>query len=304
MQGTKPKDQLLLAIAFACVNAAMLGFMGLFAKLLSEYFGPIEVTFFRNFVSLIALALWLVFAGKLVLLKTRRPGAHVFRGLIGTTGITCGMLAVSILPLAETTILLFTSPLWTLIFSWVFLKETIGPYRISAIIMGFIGIVIMANPSDGALALPLLGLIAGLAWGLCSGAVDTTLRWMGSTENASTTTFYFMLMGSLLTALHWPFAELKDNSFSIEALWMMCGLGIVGLIALLTKTQSFRLGEASVIAPIMYTMILWSVLMDYLFWDVIPGWNVILGGAIIIGSNLFVLYRENLKQRLKAQNKA
>ena len=301
MPTNKPCDNLWLAIAFACINACMLGVMGLFGKLLSQYFGPIEVTFFRNVFSLIALFGWLFFARKLVItLKTQRPWAHLFRSFIGTIGIALGMWAVSLMSLAETTVLLFTSPLFTLILSMIFLKECVGPYRISAIILGFIGVLIVANPFNGEFALPLLGLMVGLGWGFFSGAVDTTLRWIGTTENATTTTFYFMLFGTLTLGLHWPFAEIQDNSFSPEAMLIACGLGLSGLLSLLAKSQSFRLGEASVIAPMMYTMIIWSILFDYLFWEKIPTWNVITGAVTIICANLIILYREHQKGRLSA----
>lgn len=298
MPENKPCDNLWLGIGFASLNAAMLGAMSLFAKLLAEYFGPVEVTFFRNAVSLIALLGWLIFARKLFVLKTDRPWAHLFRSFIGTIGIGLGMWALSMMSLAETTVLLFTSPLFTLILAILLLKECVGPYRIGAIILGFTGVLVVANPFDGTLDLPLLGLIVGLGWGFFSGAVDTTLRWIGSTEKSSTTTFYFMLFGTVTCGLHWPFAEIQDNSFSPDALWIIAGLGVVGLTALLAKSQSFRLGEASVIAPMMYTMIIWSVLFDYLFWDKIPSWNVIGGAIIIICANLLILYREKQKGRL------
>ena len=105
-----------------------------------------------------------------------------------------------------------------------------------------------------------------------------------------------MLFGTLTTAVHWPFAEYTPASFSLIPILIICGLGGCGLLSQLSKSQSFRLGEASTIAPIMYTMIIWSALFDYLLWDKVPGWNVITGGFIIIASNLFILYRENKKR--------
>ncbi len=295
------KQNLWLAVGFASLNAVMLASMSMFAKLLAQYFGPVEVTFFRNFISLVALVGWLFFAHKFFVLKTNRPWAHLFRGIIGTAGITLGMWAVSLMSLAETTVLLFTSPIFTLILSMIFLKECVGRYRIGAIILGFIGVVVIANPFAGDLQIPLLGLAVGLGWGFCSGSVDTTLRWMGNTENAVTTTFYFMLFGSIITALHWPFASYDDASFSLPAIWTILGLGGAGLISLLAKSQSFRLGEASVIAPIMYTMIIWSLAFDYLLWDKMPTWNVITGAIIIICANMIILVRTHQKDRLQKQ---
>ncbi len=291
----KPQDHLGAAVLFASVNACMISGMSLFAKLLGDYVGPIEVTFFRNAFSLMALVVWIILGRQYFVLKTDRPWAHLLRGAIGTLGIVLGMWAVSMLSLAQTTILLFTSPLFTLVLSIIVLKERVGIYRLGAVLFGFLGIVVVANPFGGQLHLPLLGLIAGLGWGLCSGAVDTILRWIGSTEKSTTTTFYFMLFGTISTAVHWPFAEVQGDIWSLPAWGIIAGLGGCGLIALLAKSQSFRLGKASVVAPMMYTMIIWSVLFDYLFWQNIPAWNVVAGAAMIIGANLFILYRENKK---------
>lgn len=290
---SEPRDHLWLAIMFATINACMLAGMSLFSKLLAQFYGPVEVTFFRNAFSLVALVIWFIFAHRLFLMKTARPWAQFVRATIGTIGIALGMWAVSMMPLAETTTLLFTSPLFTTLFSMIILRERVGPYRIGAIIAGFCGVLIVANPfAEGGLHIPLLGLIAGLGWGLSSGAVDTILRWIGKTENAFTTTFYFMLFGSLVCGLHLPFADIKPGAFSVPALLFIAGIGTCGLISLLSKSQSFRLGEATVIAPMMYTMLIWSVLFDYLFWDRVPSLNVIAGGCLIVASNLFIMYRE------------
>ncbi len=299
--GNINKTPLLMGILFACANAFMLAAMSLFAKLLAGYFGPVEVTFFRNSISLLALFGWLIFAGKLNLLKTQRPIAHLFRGAVGTSGIVLGAWALSLMPLTETTVLLFTSPLFTVLISCIFLGERVGIYRIGAVLAGFTGVIIVANPTADVSTLPMLGIIVALCWGFASGCVDAILRWMGSTENSMTTVFYFVLFGSITTGMHWPFAEIQENSFSIDAFWIILGLGMTGLLSLLAKTQSFRLGEASIIAPIMYSMIVWTCLFDYLFWNKVPGWNVIIGASLIISSNLFILYREQKTAKRLAQ---
>lgn len=289
------KDNTLLAAAFAAFNAAMLGGMSLFAKLLSQYFDPIEVTFWRNIASIILLLAWLFATRNIIFYKTARPRVHLFRSFIGTIGIALGMWTVSLLTLAQTTLLLFTSPLFTVLLSALFLREKIGIYRISAVIIGFIGVAIAANPAN--MTIPIIGLAAGLGWGLMSGSVDVTLRWMGKTENSITTTFYFLLFGTLATALFWPFSQTPITDVPIEKAWIVAGiiigLGATGTLALLSKTQSYRLGEASIIAPIMYTMLIWSVLFDYLIWNRTPEWNVIIGATIIIAANLFIIYREH-----------
>ncbi|MGH1404792.1 MAG: DMT family transporter [Alphaproteobacteria bacterium] len=290
--GIPTRTPLIMGIIFALINAFMLAGMGLFSKLLASYFGPIEVTFFRNLICVLALLVFIIGARKIEIFKTKRPLAHFIRGFIGTIGIVLGNWALSMMPLAETTILLFTSPLFVVLLSYPVLREPVGIYRLSAVFIGFTGVIIMANPTADINALPLLGIAVGLGWGLFSGCVDICLRWMGKTENSTTTTFYFVLFGTLATSLHWPYAPIQEHSFSLDAFWIILGLGITGLLALLAKTQSFRLGEASIIAPIMYSMIIWSVLFDYLFWDKMPTLHVLIGATIIISSNMFILYRE------------
>ena len=279
---------------FASLNAFMLAGMGLFAKMLATYFGPVEVTFFRNIVSLVLLIFWLAAMRKFWVLKTDRPWAHVFRSAIGTIGITLGAWALAMMPLAETTVLLFTSPLFTVILSIFFLKEKVGLFRIGAVIAGFSGIAVMAGPMG---AIPALGLAVGLGWGFFSGAVDVCLRWLGQTENSYTTVFYFLLFGTLSTGLYWPFAETSFADISTENLWIILGLGLTGVAALVFKTKSYRFGEASMVAPVMYTMLIWAVAFDFLFWGRLPGGNVLLGATIVIASNMFILYRENRKSR-------
>jgi len=297
------KDNAVLALSFAAFNAFMLAGMSLSAKWLGDYFDAIEVTFWRNSASLILLLIWFAIVSNKDFFKTDRPKAHIFRGIIGTIGITLGMYTVSVLSLAETTVLLFTSPLFTLILSIIFLKENVGIYRASAILVGFIGVAITALPGilDATNPFPILGLIAGIAWGFCSGCVDVILRWMGKTENTYTTVFYFMLFGSIACGFYWPFSATPIDSIEQNSIITVIGiitlLGFTGTAALLAKTQSYRLGEASLIAPIMYTMLIWSLAFDYIFWDRTPSRNVALGATIIVAANLFIMYREHKKTK-------
>ncbi|MGB0720709.1 MAG: DMT family transporter [Bdellovibrionales bacterium] len=293
---------IMIGTAFATFNAFMLAAMGLFAKMLSVHFGPIEVTFWRNSASLIFLLIWFLIIRQSGFWKTNRPYAHLFRSFIGTCGIILGMWTLALLPLAETSILLFTSPLFTVLLSAFILKEQVGPYRYAAVAMGFLGVAITAAPSD---SFPLLGLIAGLGWGFFSGTVDVTLRWMGDTEKSGTTVFYFLLLSMLATGLYWPFSATPITNIALDTVLSITGiiaaLGLTGTLALLAKTQSYRLAEASLIAPIMYTMLIWSIGFDYLIWDRIPGWNVFAGATLIIAANMVIILRERRAKKHSTQ---
>ena len=286
-----------MGFVYAVINAFMLAVMSMFAKLLSSYFGPIEVTFLRNGFAFLSLFVFLIIFGKFNLLKTQRPRAHIFRSMIGTAGVVLMMQTVALLPLVQATVLIFTAPFFVVLLSYPVLKEPVGLYRIGAVVVGFTGVIIAVNPYETAGNLPVLGIVSGLGCGFFAGSVDLCLRWMGKTEDSVATVFYFLLFSAVITGLHWPFAVIKLGSFMPDIFWMIVGIGSTVLLMLLAKTQSFRLAEASLIAPVMYTMIVWAMLFDYLFWDRVPGTHVVIGAIVIISSNLFILYRENVVRK-------
>jgi drug/metabolite transporter (DMT)-like permease len=117
------------------------------------------------------------------------------------------------------------------------------------------------------------------------------LRQLGRTEHALTTVFYFMVTGLILTGAYMPFAEKAIPDISM---WLVVvGLGIVGTLALVFKTESYRHADASIIAPIAYTMLIWSAIFDYLIWNYTAGINIWIGATIIILSNLIIIWREH-----------
>ena len=123
--------------------------------------------------------------------------------------------------------------------------------------------------------------------------VAICLRWLGNTEESFTTTFYFLLFGLLLTSLFMPFVGTLPE---VNILHLIFAMGVVGVSSLLLKTQSFRLAPAALISPISYTILIWAMIFDWLIWDTIPTKNLILGAAIIICSNILILWREKSKK--------
>lgn len=283
------------AIGCSFLGAAMLATMSLFAKLLGQHFGPIEVTFFRNSIGLLFLLVFFLASGHMAYIKTTRPWAHLGRGVLGTIGIALGIWAYIVLPLAVATVFFFTMPLYTVLLSYPLLGEKVGIRRLIAVLIGFCGVLVMALPELHT-SIPLWGLVLGLAYPFIAALVDICLRWMGRTEHPYTTVFYFLLLGSLMTGLYWPFATAPQlESISMEIIIIVISLGASGALFQFLKTKSLQLAPVYVTGPLTYTMILWAALFDYLIWDKIPTWNVLTGAAIIIASNLFILWREHHK---------
>lgn len=293
----KENQIVIVSIFLVILNALATVTMSLFAKLLCLHFGASEVVFLRNSFAFIALALWLMFSGNLRILKTKRPFAHIVRGAIGTAGIVFGTTALSMMPLAETTILFLTWPLFVVLLSYPILREPVSLYEILAALIGFLGIAITTNPSSDIDTLPTLGIILGLCWGLSAAGVNLSLRWLGRTENSTSTVFYFLLFGIATTGLHLPFAAMPESGFTLNIFWIIAGVGTATLCGQLSKTQGHRMAKASILAPFGYTTIIWSMLYDYLMWNRLPGIHVIIGASLIVGSNLFILYKKSNSRR-------
>ena len=290
---TPYKNTPLIGAGFSAINAAMLASAGVFTKYLTETFDPVEIIFFRNLIGLPMLVLGYMVLRQHLTLKTNRPWHQIIRATIGTIAVVTGVWAISLLNLAEVTALFFTSPLFVIILSAIFLKEKIGIFRIIAVLIGFSGVLIIANPSGD---IPAIGLIAGLGFAFGAALVDICLRWLGNTEKSSTTTFYFMVLGLCALSFYLPFAEnIQNIKFSWWLIVLLIGLGLTNVFALLAKSESFRHAEASIIAPVTYTMIIWSILFDYLIWNHTPNPATLIGATIIITSNLVILYREHKK---------
>lgn len=272
--------------------------MTLFAKLLGQYNDAIEITFFRNLSSFIILLFILFFIGQIrSIYRTQRPWAHLIRSSIGTIGIAVGMWSFLLSPLSVATLLFFTSPLFVSLLSYPVLGEKVGPYRLVSVFIGFLGVAIISAPAfmENSSDISVLGVCVGITYGFIAGCVDLCLRWIGDTEKSSTTTFYFLLFGIVSTGLYWPFSDNSIVDQDMNSMLIILGLGLTGVISLLAKSQSYRLAEASYIAPITFTMIIWAGLFDYFIWNKVPSTLLLIGGTIIIASNLFILWREHVK---------
>lgn len=283
------QDSPIKGVLFALAAAAMLSSMNMFGKLLGTLHNPIEITFYRNVIALILLLGGLFFIKKLFLVKTKRPFAHFIRSFIGTVGMLFSMWTVIIMPLTTATAFLFTAPLFVTLLSYPLLKERVGIFRFCAVLIGFSGVLLIARPEND---ISIFALSVGLIAGFLNGLVAICLRWLGNTESTATTNFYFMFYGFIGTSLAMPFVATPPT---MEASPWILGIGVVGLLSLLLKTQGFRLGPASLISPISYTMIIWALAFDFIIWDSTPQWQTIMGACIIILSNLFILWREHQK---------
>jgi drug/metabolite transporter (DMT)-like permease len=286
------QDSILLGMAAAVGAFLMLSTMSLLAKIITARHGVVEVAFWRNFIGVLPfLVVIFVFGRREILAIKSKPYVVFSRSIIATASIMCLFAAFSLLPLADATALVFTSALFVPIFGFFFLGERVGPYRLSAIIVGFIGVLIIAQPTG---EWNLLGVMFALSAAIFNAVLSTMLRLLGRTEHPATLTFYLMAVGGILLAPAMPFVATVPAKSEIG---LLIALGLCGLGMQLLLSTAFKYTPAALAALFSYTQIIWATLFGWLIFDDWPASNIILGAAIIVVASVFVVLRESYLAR-------
>ncbi|MEP7241907.1 MAG: DMT family transporter, partial [Devosia sp.] len=255
-----------------------------------------ELTFFRSSFGVIPVLVFLAARGELRgALKTKSVTGQVWRGLVGTCSMMLGFFALTKLPLPEAVTLNYATPLMIVVVSALFGHEHVRAYRWTAVAVGLVGVVIIAWPrltlmSSGVGGDAALGVGAALAG--CVGAAFAMLlvRKLTQTERSTTIVLYFMLSSSIIALVTVPFGWVMPTP--LQAVYLI-GAGIAGGIGQILLTESYRHAEMSVIAPFEYSSLVFSVLIGMVFFAEVPTLYMLVGGVIVVGSGLFIIYREH-----------
>ena len=267
--------------------------MNVFAKLLSDTHSIIEIAFYRNLIACMPF-LFLVFVlGKRDILVIRsKPSLVGLRALLGSVSLITTFWAFSLMPMAETTVLLFTSSLFIPMLGVFFLGEKVGRYRWSAVVVGFMGVVVMAGPTG---QLSSLGVTVAIAAALMHATLQIVLRYLGRFERPETITFYFVVIGTVITALPLPFVAVTPTLAEVPLLF---GVGLSGALAQLLLSTAVRHAPAAIVTVFNYSGIVWATLFGWLIWNDWPLPEVLIGAGIVIASNALIIWRESRVGRL------
>jgi len=249
-----------------------------------------EMLFWRQCIPAFLLAGWLAARGQLFRLKTERPWIHARRALIGTTGMFMTLGVVRLLPLAEATILGFTTPIFAVLLASWFLREQVGPWRWGAVALGLAGVIVIAGPDRG--HLPLLGLVVGLGAAFFVALVSIQLRDLGRTEEPICIVFWFSALGTLMLS---PSLLLAAPPYSMSDWLMIAGLGLTGMIAQLCMTAALRFGSVSAVIVMDYSQLAWATLWGWLLFAQLPPATTWLGGPLIVAAGLIIAWRERVR---------
>lgn len=283
-------DRPMLALALRLVATVLFSVMLLLVKLTGERGIALpETLFWRQALPAVSIFLWLLSRGQLYRLKTRRPWIHARRALIGGTGMFLTLGVVRLLPLAEATILGFTTPMFAVILSALMLKEKVGVWRWTAVMMGLIGVVIIAGPDTG--SLPLFGVAVGIGAAFMVALVTVQVRDLGRTEEPLTVVFYFSAFSAPVLAL----GLLGTGAHHDTTGWLMLGgIGLTGLFAQIAMTASLRYGSVSSVIVVDYVQLAWATFWGWLIFNHLPPATTWIGAPVIIGASLLIAWREHV----------
>jgi drug/metabolite transporter (DMT)-like permease len=286
-------DRVVLGMAAALGAFFMFTVMNLFAKLLSENHSVIEIAFYRNLIASVPfLVAAFAFGRREILVLRSKPMLVGVRAAIGTLSLVVTFAAFSLMPMADTTVLLFTSTLFVPVLGVIFLGESVGPYRWAAVAIGFIGVVIMAHPSGQVYA---LGIAVALFAALLHAILQIILRYLGRYERPETIAAYFFIIGTFLCALPLPFIAVRPSWAEVPLLF---GVGLSGAAAQWLLSIAFHNARAAIVTVFNYSGIVWATLFGWLIWQEWPLPAVMAGAAVVIASNLLIIWRESRLGRL------
>ncbi len=291
------QDRPMFALALRLLATVLFSVMLLLVKLTGERDIALpETLFWRQALPALAIFGWLAARGELNRLKTQRPWIHARRALIGGTGMFLTLGVVRLLPLAEATVLGFTTPMFAVILSAFMLKEKVGPWRWTAVLMGLLGVLITAGPQTG--DLPAFGVAVGIGAAFMVALVTVQVRDLGRTEEPLTVVFYFSAISAPVLGL---FLFQTGASHDLTGWLMLGGIGLTGLFAQIAMTASLRYGSVSSVIVVDYVQLAWATFWGWLVFNHMPPASTWVGAPIIIGASLLIAWREHvLGKRRKA----
>lgn len=288
-----PAQRPLLALLIRLGAIAALATMSALIKLAAERdIHLLEIMFWRQFITIpIALA-WVMATGGLATLATKRPGTHLLRGIYGTIGMVLNFGAVILLPLAEATTMNFTAPIWAVILSTLLLKEHVGVWRWSAVILGFVGIVVIAQPGSG--HIPIYGALVALGGAFMIALISIQIADLNRTDKPLTIVFYFALFSAPISAIALPFVATAHDAGD----WLLLlGIGLAGSAGQLLLTAALRFGKVASVIVMDYSSLFWATLYGWFLFGMLPPTSTWLGTPLIVIAGLVIAWREHRLMR-------
>ena len=278
-------------IVFLMLASFVFSLMALLIKLLGQRLHITQILLVRQIgmTIMVAPAILRNFPGSL---RSNRPGLQLIRVFFALVAMLCGFTAIIHMPLADATAIFFAKSFFVTIFAVFFLSETVGVYRWSAVLLGFVGVLIMLQPGTENFSIYGLASLAGAAG---AAAVMILLRLLSRNDSPATIMTYGALGVGVVMIL--PGIYFWQAVTSPEWL-LLVAVAVVSYYGQKCNIYAYKHGEASLLASLDYVRLLWATLFGFLIFDQFPGGSIWFGAAIVIAAAIFMIYRETRRKRI------
>ena len=272
--------------------------MAMMIKLASERgIHLMEILFWRQGITLPIAIGWAMMTGGIAQLATTRPRTHAVRGIYGMIGMVLNFGAFILLPLAEATTFGFTTPIFAVILSVILLKDRVGIYRAAAVGLGFVGVLVIAQPGDG--HIPLMGASVALGGAFMVALISIHIADLNRTEKPLTIVFWFAAFSTPIAALFLPFVATSHDATE----WaLLVGIGLTGMAGQFLLTASLRFGSVASVIVMDYSTLIWATLYGWLVWHHLPPASTWFGAPLIIAAGLVIAAREHRLHRARTES--
>jgi drug/metabolite transporter (DMT)-like permease len=281
----------LTAIGLMCSAVLLFALLDASAKWLSGSMDPVQIVFARYAGSMILVSLLLNPWSRPGILQTRQPWLQAIRSLLLLGSTALNFFAVKYLQLAETVSIMFAGPLLVALMSGPMLGEWPGPRRLVAIAVGFLGVLVITRPGFGGMHPAALLSVLGC---ICYSFYSLATRKLAAFDSPETTMVYSGVAGTLAMAPLIPFFWAMPQT---PLTWfLLFGTGVLGGFGHWLLILAHRLAPASVLAPFIYSQIVWMIGLGWFVFGQLPDRWTFVGAGIVIASGLYLLYRERVRQ--------
>ena len=286
----------LRGISFKIASVLVFIVMAALIKATSAHVPPGQAVFFRSLFAIPVIVAWLAWRRELHTgLRTVQPMGHVWRGVVGTTAMGLGFAGLGYLPLPEVTAIGYAAPLLTVVFAAMFLGEEVRAFRISAVVLGLVGVLIVLSPrltalqDDAVETAEALGAMLVLGGAVFAALAQVFVRKLVLTESTSAIVFWFSATATLLSLVTLPFGWVIPSGREAA---MLVAAGLLGGVGQILLTSGYREADASVVAPFEYVSMLFALGFGYFLFDEVPTATMLFGALLVVTAGILIIWRE------------
>lgn len=289
-QQTFRKQNIMFGGLICLTSYLFVALMGACVKLIPNSIGLGTIIFFQYLIAFI-LCLPSVLHSGTKTLKTNKFLGHLIRDVAGILTFGLFFLALSSISLTNAIVLRSTTPFWIPLILFFWHGDRISMKLWVAIFIGFIGVIFIVRPAAGGYVN--LGTVYALASGFFMGVAALSIRRLSASEPAQRTLFYYCLLGAIFS---FPFASIKSIGIDLSVWIILISIGILMYLIQYTLIVAFRYAKASVLAPISYTAILFSGILDWMIWNKMPNYLDLIGVCLVVTSGILSIWFERKKE--------